>query len=243
MMPGPASAIIPCQKHGDIFVNRKPQVIPMSAIKTAKLFVAAVSLIAGLGVGLPASAAAPRSGGAIKCWSNNEGVRECGESVPPEFAQQGHEVIKKSGAVEETERAKSPEEMAEEKAKADAEASVKLAEQEKIRQDHILLATFSTVEDIERVRDEQITALDATISVTKTRNSKIQEDLDKRIAAAAGEERAGKTPNEKLLKDIESLRRQTDNNQKFIDAKHVEQETIRQQYADKIQRFKELKGL
>lgn len=208
----------------------------MSAIKTAKFLVVATTLLAGLGVGLPASAA-------IKCWTNNEGVRECGESVPPEFAQQGHEVIKKSGAVEETERAKTPEELAEEKAKADAEAAVKEAEQEKIRQDSILLATFSTVEDIERVRDEQITALDATISVTKTRNSKIQQDLDKRIEAAAAEERAGKTPNAALLKDIESLRRQTDDNQKFIDAKHQEQDAISQQYAGKIQRFRELKGL
>jgi len=214
----------------------------MSAIKTAKFLVVATTLLAGLGVGLPASAAAPKSGGAIKCWSNKEGVRECGESVPPEFAQQGHEVIKKSGAVEEWERAKTPEEMAEEKAKADAEAAVKGAEQEKIRQDGILMATFSTVEDIERVRDEQVAALDATISVTKTRNSKIQEDLDKRIQAAASEERAGKTPNAALLKDIESLRRQTDDNQKFIDAKHQEQEAIRQQYEGKIQRFKELKG-
>ncbi|OGT82047.1 MAG: hypothetical protein A3H91_03315 [Gammaproteobacteria bacterium RIFCSPLOWO2_02_FULL_61_13] len=208
----------------------------MSAIKTGKFVIVAATMITGLSLVFPASAA-------IKCWTNNEGVRECGESVPPEFAQQGHEVIKQSGAVEETERAKTPEELAVEKAKADAEAEIKHAEQEKVRQDGILLATFSTVEDIERVRDEQITALDATISVTKTRNSKIQQDLDKRIEAAAAEERAGKTPNEALLKDIESLRRQTENNQQFIEAKHKEQESIRQQYGDKILRFKELKGL
>ncbi len=234
-MPWLPGAIIPHQAIV-ILVNRKPQVIPMSAIKSGKFLIVATTLITGLSLGFPASAA-------IKCWTNNEGVRECGESVPPEFAQQGHAVIKQSGAVEETERAKTPEELAEEKAKADAEAEIKHAEQEKVRQDGILLATFSTVEDIERVRDEQITALDATISVTKTRNSKIQQDLDKRIEAAAAEERAGKTPNEALLKDIESLRRQTENNQQFIGTKHKEQESIRQQYDNKILRFKELKGL
>ncbi len=208
----------------------------MSVIKTGKFLLVAATLLTGLGAGIPASAA-------IKCWKNNEGVRECGESVPPEFAQQGHEEIKKSGAVEETERAKTAEELAEEKRKADAEEQIKQAEQEKVRQDSILLATFSTVGDIERVRDEQIAALEATISVTKTRNTKIQQDLDKRIEAAAAEERAGKSPNAALLKDIESLRRQTDNNQQFIESKHQEQETIRQQYAGKILRFKELKGL
>ncbi len=208
----------------------------MSAIKTGQFLVISVSLLTGFGLSTPAAAA-------IKCWTNNEGVRECGEAVPPEFAQQGHAVIKKSGAVEETERAKTAEELAVEATKTAEEKKVKDAELEKVRQDQILLATFSTIEDIERVRDEQITSLGATIGVTNTRNAKIQEDLNKRIEAAAVEERAGKAPSEALLKDIESLRRQTAENQQFIEAKRQEQEAIRQQYADKIQRFKELRGL
>lgn len=206
----------------------------MSTRKTAPLVILAAALAAGSS--LPA-------GAAIKCWTNSEGVRECGESVPPEFAQQGHETIKDSGAVQETEAAKTPEELAEQERKAAEAARIVAEAKEKARQDSILLATFSTVEDIERVRDEQIAALDATVNVTKSRNAKIQEDLDKRIEAAAAEERAGKSPNEALLKDIESLRRQVANNEQFIEAKHEEQESIRQQYDGKIRRFKELKGL
>lgn len=208
----------------------------MQAIKTGQFLVVAAAVLASASISLPASAA-------IKCWTNNEGVRECGEAVPPEFAQQSHEVIKQSGAVEETQRARTPEELVEEERKAAEVAQIKQAEQEKARQDSILLATFSTIEDIERVRDEQVAALAATISVTNTRNTKIQDDLDKRIEAAAAEERAGKAPNEALMKDIESLRRQISNNQQFIDTKHQEQDGIREQYAAKIQRFKELKGL
>ncbi len=208
----------------------------MSAIKTGQFLVISVCLLTGFGLSTPAAAA-------IKCWTNNEGVRECGEAVPPEFAQQGHAVIKKSGAVEETERAKTAEELAVEATKTAEEKKVKDAELEKVRQDQILLATFSTIEDIERVRDEQITSLGATIGVTNTRNAKIQEDLNKRIEAAAAEERAGNAPSEALLKDIESLRRQTTENQQFIETKGQEQEAIRQQYDDKIQRFKELRGL
>ena len=33
----------------------------------------------------------PMAGAGIKCWTNNDGVRECGNAVPPEYAQQGHE--------------------------------------------------------------------------------------------------------------------------------------------------------
>ena len=48
----------------------------MSAIKTGQFLIVTASLLTGLSLGTPASAA-------IKCWTNNEGVRECGESVPP----------------------------------------------------------------------------------------------------------------------------------------------------------------
>ncbi|MGH8245670.1 MAG: hypothetical protein ACREUU_04485, partial [Gammaproteobacteria bacterium] len=125
---------------------------------------------------------------AIKCWTNRDGVRECGEAVPPEYAQEGHEVIKKGGAVEETERAKTPEELEEARKQAALDAEQARAEEERKRQDFTLLQTFSSVEDIERVRDQNIDALNATIGVTRARNAKIQDDLDKRIAAAAAEE-------------------------------------------------------
>ena len=49
----------------------------------------------------------------LKCWTNSEGVRECGNAVPPEYAQQGHQELDKSGMVKkETERAKTDEELA-----------------------------------------------------------------------------------------------------------------------------------
>lgn len=207
----------------------------MPAFHTDKSLVVAAALLAAAGASLPAH-------GAIKCWTNNEGVRECGEKVPPEFAQQGHQVIKESGAVEETARAKTPEELEEEKLRTEAEAKAKLETEDKARQDATLLATYTSTEDIERARDVQITYLESTINDYKTRNARTQKDLDKRIEAAAAEERAGKAPNEALLKDIESLRRQVANNDKFIETKHQEQESIRQEYAGKIERFKELKG-
>ena len=163
--------------------------------------------------------------------------------MPPEYSQQGHQEIKESGAIEETARAKTPEELEAEKAKLAAEAEQKRIAAEAQRKDNMLLSTFSTVEDIERVRDQNIESLEATISVTKARNVKIQEDLDKRIEAAANEERAGKEPNEQLLKDIESLKRQIANNEQFIDEKHKEQDAIRADYAGRIARFQELKGL
>ncbi|MCG8379519.1 MAG: hypothetical protein MI865_08610 [Proteobacteria bacterium] len=180
----------------------------------------------------------------MKCWTNNEGVRECGDKVPPEFAQKGHEELSKGGMVrDKKERAKTKEEIEEAKRLAKLEEEEKQKEEDKKNQDRILLETFTSVEDIERARDERVTALEATIKLTQARNEKIQLDLDKRINSAAAQERSGKSPAEALLKDIESLKRQINNNNTFIDEKRAEQEVIKQAHAVDIERFKKLKGI
>jgi hypothetical protein len=209
-------------------------------MKAAKiLFLATAALAAVMTV--PAEAAGPAK--KFKCWTNADGVRECGETVPPEFAQEGHEVLNKKGdVVSEKDRAKTPEELEEAARLAALEKEKKEKEKEAKRQDAILLETFTKVEDIERVRDDQVQALEATIKVTKARNDKIKGDLDKRVASAAAEERAGKTPNEALLKDIESLKRQMANNDAFVEKKLKEQDEIRADYDQRIARFKELKA-
>ncbi len=180
----------------------------------------------------------------MKCWTNNEGVKECGNKIPPEYAQQEHTEIGKGGLVRETtERAKTDEELAEERLLEKEMALQEKQDEEQKKQDAILLATFSNVGDIERARDERVTVLETSIKLTQARSEKIQQDLDKRIQTAADAERSGKTPPEALLKDIESLKRQIKNNDMFIENKHAEQEEIRQAHAKDIERFKKLKRI
>lgn len=180
----------------------------------------------------------------IKCWTNSEGVRACGETVPPEYAQQEHEELTKHGTVAEVqERAKTEEELAkmEEEKQRKAEERQRRKEEEKHNQ--ILVDTFSSVEDIESARDDKIAALDTTINLTNKRKEKIQDDLDKRVKRAAAQERSGKEPSEDLLKSINSLQRQIKNNDEFIAVKRQEQEQIREQFARDIERYKKLKGI
>lgn len=183
------------------------------------------------------------SEGAIKCWTNNQGVRECGEKVPPEYAQKGYQELSKQGLVlDKQERAKTSEELEEEARQAALRAEEQRLQAERAREDQVLLATFSKVEDIELVRDERIAALESSIKLAQKRTETIQLDLDKRIQSAADAERAGKTPSDALLKDIESLRRQIRTNNNYIEERQKEQEQTRNEYAENIERFKILKS-
>ncbi|MBF8268413.1 MAG: hypothetical protein HW386_122 [Gammaproteobacteria bacterium] len=180
----------------------------------------------------------------IKCWTNNEGVRECGTTVPPEFAQQEHEEINRQGrVVNEQERVKTEEELAAEKKQVAAELEKQQVVEERARKDKILLDVYTKVEDIEKVRDDNIRAIQARITLAKSHIDKTQVDLDKRIQSAAEVERGGKTPNEAMLKDIEDLKQRIKNNEDFIAEREKEIENIRANYAADIERFKELKKL
>ena len=114
---------------------------------------------------------------------------------------------------------------------------------EKKKADNILLATYTNVIEIERARDERLKAIDSSITLANKQSETIQQDLDKRIQAAATAERSGKAPNDALLADIEELQRQVANKRSYISARKKEKEETNAEYAANIQRFKELKGL
>lgn len=177
----------------------------------------------------------------IICWTNNEGVRECGDRIPPEYSQKGHEELSEGGLViDEQERAKTEEEIEEEKRLvALEEEEMKLVEEQE-KNDLILTQTYSSVSDIENARDEKLKLIDGTIGLTNKRNEKIQQTLDQRIQQAADIERSGKAPSEGLLKDIESLKKQLQDNNDFINQKLAEQNEVRENYAKDIERFKAL---
>ncbi len=206
--------------------------------KNARTYVLLILTTFMLGsISLPANAA-------IKCWTNKDGVRECGDKVPPEYSQQGHQELSKQGMIkEEQKRARTDEELAAEAKLAAVQAEEKRQQEQRAKEDMILLETFSSVEDIELVRDERLKAIDSSIKLAEKRTETIQADLDKRIQAAADAERSGIAPNEALLKDIESLRRQIKNNNDYIAEKRKEHEDTGREYAGNIDRFKELKSL
>lgn len=192
---------------------------------------------------LLAAAVLPAQAASIKCWTNKDGVRECGQTIPPEYSQKSVTEMNNQGmVVKQKARAKTEEELQEEEKRAAEEKEKKRQAEERAKQDRILLYTFSSVDDIKMVRDEQLAALESNIKVTQKRNEKIQGDLDNRMKAAAAAERAGTEPSDSLLKDIQSLKDQIDSNNKFIQQKRDQMEQTKQEYSDKIERFRELKG-
>ena len=179
----------------------------------------------------------------FKCWTNNEGVKECGSYVPPEYSQKRIETRSEQGRVVEVkDRAKTEAELAEIErlAKLKEIEDAKIAEQKK--QDDILLKTFSNERDINMLRDSKIRVIEGILTVTNSNNKALKKKLEKLQKRAANAERRGKKPPENVLADIKAIENRLKKNKLSIESKRAEQKVIREKFAKDLQHFKELKN-
>jgi len=179
----------------------------------------------------------------IKCWTNDEGVRECGDRVPPEYAQQGHEVLNETGVtVKEQERAKTEAEIEAEKRRRELEAERERRERERAARDRVLLATFATEDDLLLARDSRIGAIDARIAQIREILANLEDSRERLRAKAAGEERSGRSLSEKLQQDLADLREDVQHHRDAIAKLEAEKEEIRARFAKDLARYRELKN-
>lgn len=188
--------------------------------------------------GVPDAAAAK-----IKCWTNNEGVRECGNVVPPEFAQKGHEEMNKQGLTVTTqERAKTPEELEKERLEQEERERQAALEAEQARKDRVLLATFASEEDLKLAHQGKVAALDTQIKHTEANIAKLEGSLKKLVQDAASQERGGKKVSDQTKKEIKEVKRQIEEHRTFIEEREQEKIELSKSFEAELARFRRLKA-
>lgn len=203
-----------------------------------------ILVLAGFGL-----AAANLSAQDIRCWNDENGVRRCGDSVPPDQARHDREVLNSQGIrIGREEGEITPEEQAEiDRARGEEEA--RLAEIEaRRRYDQMLLDAYLTPGQIEALRDRRLELMDSQIRITEIilRNLyKRLEGLERdagRYSPFSDREDAPPIP-QNLSTDIDRTRSAIDIREQAMEEIRENQEKIRQDFQRDIDRFKELKGL
>jgi hypothetical protein len=212
----------------------------MNLPRVALLRCALAVLVAAL-VPIPASAG-------IKCWTNNEGIRECGNSVPPEFAQKGHREMTEMGVtVSTTDRARTKEELRNDREEAARIAAIRADEAHKIRarkaKDRVLLSTFTTEKELAIAHEGQIAAIDIRIDHTEIILKQLEHTLKQLRSQAAKLERGGKAITPELKDRIAKSEQQLIDRQEFIDNRRVQKAELATQFTKDLDRYRELKGI
>ena len=181
----------------------------------------------------------PSFAASFKCWTNKEGIKECGNSIPPEYSNQRIQYhSSRSGQVERVkEAAKTKEQLEQEK----KQKKLSLVEQRKIAKqkayDDVLLKTYLSIDDLMLSLRWKITTLDSRIKVAKGTISSQQDKFLTYNNQAANAERQGR----EIPKDVkENLNDSRDNIQKqkqLIKMLESEKTSIREKFTHDIERF------
>ncbi len=201
----------------------------------------ALAVLAAALLPLPVSAA-------IKCWTNDDGVRECGNTVPPEYAQKAHRELTAEGiTVGTTKRAKSKEELRIERAEAARTKATRMEEERKIRareaKDRVLLSTFTTEKELALVHEGQVAAIDIRIDHTEQILGQLEHSMRQLHSQAAKLERGGKPITPELESRIAKNERKMRDSHDIIERRRRQKAEMDAQYAEDVIRYRELKGI
>jgi hypothetical protein len=176
-------------------------------------------------------------------WTDDQGNVHYSDKVPPEASKKERRVLDEQGLmVDKLDRAKTSEEIAEEK----RQQKIREAQEEKAREqaerDRVLLNTYESEQDIVNLRDSKVQTVENIIQISQRRKEKLQERLQSLMHRAADLERAGKPVTGDLESRIANTRGQILKTDEFIDRKKGEQTEIRKDYEKDIQRYRELQA-
>jgi hypothetical protein len=174
-------------------------------------------------------------------WVDENGVTHYGDRVPPKYAQQERTIVNKQGVtVDRLEGRKSDAQRAEDAAKLQAAKHSR-------ERDRMLISTYLSTAQIEELRDQRLDMIEGQVKVTAQYLDTLNGRLKKLQNQASNfkpynsKENAPRMPDQ-LAEDLVRTLNEIHVQQVNLDAKRVEQTTLRQQFQSDIDRFTELKN-
>jgi hypothetical protein len=205
-----------------------------SRLLSTALLVAAAVLIG--------SAWGASSGHKVYKWVDAQGVTHYGDQIPPEYAAQAHGVINNQGIeVEHTDAQKTPEQLA-------AEDQKKLDAEQRASRDRNLLSTYSSVQEIERLRDQRLSLLTDQIKLKEQFLEALNAKMNKLKVTSSSYKPYSTDPKappmtDQLAEDLVRVGSDIHTQEENLREKRAEQASMNQEFESDIARFKELKGI
>lgn len=184
------------------------------------------------------------AGMTIKKCQDATGLWHYGDTAADECAKSQVTVMTEEGATKKIIAAPPTEaELEQRAANQKAEDAAHQKAEEQAKSDALLLSTYGGENDITYIRDRKIAQIESTIKASEETIKSLQAVLARMEAQAPGEAKGSKDgkDNGTSLKDIEMTRAQIARHEALIAEKHQEQENLRQQYAEELKRYRELK--
>ncbi|MGH8210255.1 MAG: DUF4124 domain-containing protein [Steroidobacteraceae bacterium] len=209
----------------------------MSSTRGPRLASGLLLALAGL---LPAGAYAGNDKGGIAYrWVDEQGVVHYGDSIPPQYAEKAHQMLNNQGVeVGHTEAQKTPEQQA-------AESQKHVEELKQQQHDNFLVTTYTSVKDIEALRDVRLDQLQGQ----RVAAEQYVENLHSRLIALQGRAKhfrpyssrpdAHRLPDD-IAEDLVHTLNELHTQSNALVAKNEEVSALRAQFQTDIERYRVL---
>lgn len=189
--------------------------------------------------------ASPLQAAGMKKWVDENGQVHYGDRIPPEYLRGEHSVINEQGIeIRKNQAMKTEAELEREaeleKRKQSEERKRQIEARKQALRDRVLTDTFTSENDLIIARDERVDVVDSQISLTRTLIAHDQQRLNDAQSRIKSIEASGREAPENLHKEVISLNRQLENNNKFIEDRKAERQKIIDSFEADIKRFREL---
>jgi len=201
------------------------------------------AFILALGLCLPVMGLHAASGPTtIKKCKDATGHWHYGDSAAEECAKSKVTVISEVGMTKKVIAAPPTEqELKEHEARQETEAAEKQRAAEQAKKDALLLSTYGGEDDIIYIRDRKIAQIESSVKASEETLKNLRAALARMEAQAADESKGNKAADQTTLKNIEQTKKQIVRHESVVAEKHKEQEALRKQYADEMERYREIK--
>lgn len=177
-------------------------------------------------------------------WVDEDGKVHYSDKVPPDQIKNAHQELNKHGVVTESiDRALTDEEReakAEElKIQRELEKQQQLEAERVEKERNALLKSYSNADQIRRLKNERVTALERNIQMAEENLVIQNKNLDDMLKRAADRERSGQTVSDGFLKQIEQVRTQIEDQKRFIVDKTAEINATNEKYDYELAKYLE----
>jgi hypothetical protein len=177
-------------------------------------------------------------------WVDKDGNVHYSDKIPPDQVDQARDELNRHGIeVGNTPRAKTAEEIKQERELERLRAEQQRLIEEQQAADRVLLRTFRSEDDIILARDGKLAAIDVMIQVTHGNIRRHQGKLTELQQQAANLERSGRQVPEQLRANMDTTVRNINESYSLIDTREQEKQVIRDKFGQDLKRFRELKNI
>lgn len=211
-------------------------------MRTSNLSLLVLILVLGPGAACMAPLAVAQA--QMYRYINAQGNPVIAYQVPPEYVANGYEVLSPSGVVIDVVPRQLSETQQQTLDKRQLTQREAAAEAERLRDwDESLLLRYSTVADIEAARERALRDLRIRVSVLKSKQRSLKQQIEKNQALIADQERLGNDISPMYFKAINDLRSELVSTERAIEDRYAEIAAQNASYDADVERFTRLLDL